>query len=95
VSDDRYTFTDWLWEAIDTGLYLAHLALVVLLTASAIACPVLLWLIRTEVRDLREHVGPGVTVIDIEEQCRHCDDGPGPVLPRVLPRVRRIGEGAE
>jgi hypothetical protein len=25
--------------------------------------------------------------------CRH-DDGPGPILPRVLPRLRRLGEEA-
>ena len=94
MSDDRYTWADWLWELIDTGLYAAHLALVVLLTASAIACPALLWLILVEVRDVRKHVEKDVTVI--EPHCRRCDpDGPGPVLPRVLPRVRRIGEEAE
>ena len=89
--DDRYTFADWLWEAIDTGLYLAHLALVVLLTASAIACPVLLWLLLAEARQIRAAIPPAC-------ECRHHvrdDDGPGPVLPRVLPRVRRIGEGVE
>jgi len=89
--DDRYTFTDWLWEAIDTGLYVAHLALVVLLTASAIACPLLLWLLLAEAREIR-------AAIPAACECRHHvrdDDGPGPVLPRVLPRVRRIGEWAE
>jgi hypothetical protein len=90
-TDDRYTSTDWLWELIDTGLYLAHLALVVLLTASAIACPVLLWLLLSEAREIR-------AAIPAACECRHHlrdDDGPGPVLPRVLPRVRRIGEGSE
>jgi hypothetical protein len=88
MSDDRYTWADCLWEAIDTGLYLAHLALVVLLTASAVACPLLLWRISEGVRflSLRE-------VPPCECHCRH-DDGPGPVLPRVLPRLRRIGEEA-
>jgi hypothetical protein len=84
-------WTDWLWELIDTGLYLAHLALVVLLTASAIACPALLWLLLAEAREIRAAIPPAC-------ECRHHvreDDGPGPVLPRVLPRVRRIGEGVE
>ena len=91
MSDDRYTWADALWELIDTGLYAAHLALVVLLTASAIACPALLWLLLVEAREIREAIPPGC-------ECRHHlrdEDGPGPVLPRVLPRVRRIGEGAE
>jgi hypothetical protein len=91
MSDDRYTFADWLWEALDTVLYAAHLALVVLLLASAIACPVLLWLLLAEAREIRTAIPPAC-------ECRHRvreDDGPGPVLPRVLPRVRRIGEGVE
>jgi hypothetical protein len=84
------TWMDWLWELIDTGLYLAHIALVVLLTASAIACPALLWLLLSEAREIREAIPPAC-------ECRHRvreDDGPGPVLPRVLPRLRRIGEEA-
>jgi hypothetical protein len=84
------TWMDWLWELIDTGLYLAHIALVVLLTASAIACPVLLWLLLVEAREIRTAIPPAC-------ECRHHlrdDDGPGPVLPRVLPRLRRIGEEA-
>jgi hypothetical protein len=81
------TWTDWVWELIDTGLYLAHIALVVLLTASAIACPALLLLLLVEARETRrEEPRPC--------QCCHHDDGPGPVLPRVLPRLRRIGEEA-
>ena len=85
------TWLDWLWELIDTGLYLAHIALVVLLTASAIACPVLLWLLLVEAREIRTAIPPAC-------ECRHHlrdDDGPGPVLPRVLPRLRRIGEETE
>jgi hypothetical protein len=85
------TWMDWLWELIDTGLYAAHLALVVLLTASAIACPLLLWLLLSEAREIRAAIPPAC-------ECRHHvreDDGPGPVLPRVLPRVRRIGEASE
>jgi hypothetical protein len=84
------TWMDWLWELIDTGLYLAHLALVVLLTASAIACPGLLWLLLVEAREIRDAIPPAC-------ECRHHlrdPDGPGPVLPRVLPRLRRIGEEA-
>ena len=90
-TDDRYTWTDWLWELLDTFLYVAHLALVVMLTASAIACPLLLWLLLSEAREIRTAIPPAC-------ECRHHlreDDGPAPVLPRVLPRVRRIGEGAE
>jgi len=85
------TWLDWLWELIDTGLYIAHIALVVLLTASAIACPALLWLILVEAREIRTAIPPAC-------ECRHHfrdDDGPGPVLPRVLPRLRRIGEETE
>ena len=82
------TWMDWLWELIDTGLYLAHIALVVLLTASAIACPALLWLLLVEARETRrEEPRPC--------HCCHHDAGPGPVLPRVLPRLRRIGEASE
>ena len=84
------TWMEWLWELIDTGLYLAHLALVVLLTASAIACPALLWLLLVEARETRrEEPRP----CQCECHCHH-DAGPGPVLPRVLPRLRRIGEEA-
>jgi len=60
----------------------------VLLAASAIACPVLLWLLLVEARETRrEEPRP------CHCHCQH-DDGPGPVLPRVLPRLRRIGEEA-
>jgi hypothetical protein len=84
------TWTDIVWELIDNALYLAHLALVVLLTASAIACPALLWLLLVEARETRrEEPRP------CQCQCHcHHDAGPGPVLPRVLPRLRRIGEEA-
>ena len=87
-TDDRYTWTDIVWELIDNALYLAHIALVVLLTASAIACPLLLWRISESVRFLSLRDVPPPC------QCCHHDDGPGPVLPRVLPRLRRIGEEA-
>jgi hypothetical protein len=43
-------------------------------------------MIHAELVAIREQVKPC--------KCRH-DDGPGPVLPRVLPRVRRIGEEAD
>lgn len=77
------TWLDWLWETIDNSLfYLAAVALLLCLAAVA-ACPVLLWRIDARLADLRPC------------ECRHRDDdGPGPVLPRVLPRVRRIGEEA-
>jgi hypothetical protein len=86
-------WTDIVWELLDNALYLLHLAAVVLVLGAAIACPVLLWLLLVEVRDVRKHVEKDVTVI--EPHCRRCDpDGPGPVLPRVLPRLRRLGEEA-
>ncbi len=46
----------------------------------------LLYLILSEVRELRT---------EIPEPCECWHDKPGPVLPRVLPRLRRIGEEAE
>ena len=82
------TWTDRLWELLDNALYVLHLAAVVLVVAAAVACPLLLWRISEGVRflSLRE-------VTPCQCECRHAD-GPGPVLPRVLPRLRRIGEEA-
>ena len=77
---------DIVWEVMDNALYIMHLAAVLCVGASAVACPVLLYVILYEIRELR-------TDIPAACQCRH--DGPGPVLPRVLPRLRRIGEEAE
>jgi hypothetical protein len=79
--------SDIVWEIMDTSLYVMHLFAVLSLGVSAVACPVLLYVILSEVRELRKEVPPAC-------ECRH-DDGPGPVLPRVLPRLRRIGEEAE
>ena len=82
------TWTDWLWEAIDNGLFLAHCVLVVALLAFCVVTPGLLWLTLEEVRAIRDELPAGC-------RCRQRDeDGPGPVLPRVLPRLRRIGEEA-
>jgi hypothetical protein len=51
--------------------------------ASAIACPVYLHLIHAELVQIREQAA----------SCKCSDDrGPGPVLPRVLPRLRNLGE---
>ena len=82
------TWTDRLWEILDNARYVLHLAAVLLVVAAAGACPLLLWRISEGVRflSLREVPPPC--------QCCHHDDGPGPVLPRVLPRLRRIGEEA-
>jgi hypothetical protein len=81
----------WLWELLDNALYLLHLAAVVLVLGAAIACPALLWLLLVEARETRrEEPRP----CQCECRCHH-DDGPVPVLPRVLPRLRRIGEDAE
>jgi hypothetical protein len=79
--------SDIVWEIMDTSLYIMHMIAVLCLGVSAVACPVLLYVILSEVRELRTEIPPAC-------ECRH-DDGPGPVLPRVLPRLRRIGEEAE
>lgn len=79
-------FSDLLLEAVDNGLYLLHLIAILVVTLAAVACPVWLAMIHEELVAIREQVKPC--------KCRR-DDGPGPVLPRVLPRVRRIGEEAD
>lgn len=78
--------SDFLWEMIDNSFYVANLAAVVLVSLSAVACPLWLGMIHAELAKIREQIKPC--------ECRH-DDGPGPVLPRVLPRLRRIGEEVE
>lgn len=80
------TWTDWLWEAIDNGLFIAHCVLVVALLAFCVVTPGLFWLTLEEVRGIREELPSGC-------HCGHRDDdGPGPVLPRVLPRLRNLRE---
>jgi hypothetical protein len=79
-------FSDVLWEIIDNGLYLLHVIAALVVAVAAIACPVWLAMIHNEVLAIREQIKPC--------ECRR-DDVPGPVLPRVLPRVRRIGEEAD
>jgi hypothetical protein len=78
--------SDFVWEVMDTSLYIIHMTAVLCVGASAVACPVLLYFILSEICELR-------TQIPKSCECRH--DGPVPVLPRVLPRLRRIGEEAE
>ena len=78
--------SDIVWEIVDNGLYVLNLAAIGLVALSAIACPMWLGMIHRELVAIRETVRPC--------ECQH-DDGPGPVLPRVLPRLRRIGEEAE
>ena len=84
------TWLDWVWELIDNALFLAHCAAVVLLGLAAIACPIYLHQISTELVAIREQAA------EVQPcQCRRCDDdGPGPVLPRVLPRLRNLREEA-
>jgi hypothetical protein len=77
---------DIVWEVMDNALYIMHLFAVLCVGASAVACPVLLYSLLLEVRELRK---------EIPESCECRSDGPGPVLPRVLPRLRRIGEEAD
>lgn len=78
--------TDIVWELIDNGLYLLHLIAVIMIGVSAVACPIWLGMIHVELKGIREQIKPC--------ECRR-DNGPGPVLPRVLPRLRRIGEEAD
>lgn len=84
------TWLDIVWEFIDNALFIAHCAAVVLLGLAAIACPIYLQQIKTELVAIREQAA--------EVQSCHCrhrdDDGPGPVLPRVLPRLRNLREEA-
>jgi hypothetical protein len=76
-------FSDVLWEIVDNGLYLLNLVAALVLMLAAVACPIWLAMIHEEVVAIRKQFKPC--------ECRH-EDGPGPVLPRVLPRLRRIGE---
>jgi hypothetical protein len=78
--------TDVVWEIIDNGLYLLHLIAVLFIGVSAVACPIWLGMIHGELVAIREQI----KAVELKP-----DDGPAPVLPRVLPRVRRIGEEAE
>jgi hypothetical protein len=78
--------SDVVWEVMDNALYIMHLFAVLCLGVSAVACPVLLYSLLCEIRELRKEIPAAC-------ECRH--DGPGPVLPRVLPRLRRIGEEAD
>ena len=81
------TILDWIWEAIDNALYLLHLAAIVLVALAAIACPIYLQQIHADLLAIREELRPC--------ECRHRDaDGPGPILPRVLPRLRNLREEA-
>jgi hypothetical protein len=79
--------SDIVWEIMDTSLYVLHLFAVLCLGTSAVACPVLLYALLCEIRELRKEM-PECT-------CGHECHVPGPVLPRVLPRLRRIGEEAD
>jgi len=79
-------FSDFVWELIDNGLYVAHLVLILGVATTVIACTLLLYQIRTELAVIRECVVEAAA----EPHCDH--DAPVPVLPRVLPRLRRIGE---
>jgi hypothetical protein len=78
--------TDVVWEIIDNGLYVLHLVAVLFIGLSAVACPIWLGMIHAELVAIREQMKA--------DECKP-EEGPGPVLPRVLPRVRRIGEEAE
>ena len=81
-------FSKLLWKLVDISLYIFQLFAVLCLGVAAVACPVLLYVILSEVKELRTEIPP-------ECQCGHECHVPGPVLPRVLPRLRRIGEEAE
>lgn len=75
-----------LWFVLDTGFFLLTASVTVLAGVALIATPIWLGLIHAELVALR-----GEQAVCC---CRHREDGHGPILPRVLPRVRRIGEEA-
>lgn len=78
----------WFWFLIDCGWFLLTAGTTVLAAAALVATPIWLGLIHTELVALRGEVMPCPC------DCRHADDGPGPVLPRVLPRLRNLREEA-
>lgn len=75
------TVLDHIWEVIDNALMLCCCIAMLVVSVSALACPIYLHLIHAELVQIREQTA----------SCR-CSDGPGPVLPRVLPRLRNLGE---
>lgn len=75
------TMLDHVWEVVDNALMLCCCIAVMVVSASALACPIYLHLIYAELVQIREQ----------SATCK-CSDGPGPVLPRVLPRLRNLGE---
>lgn len=77
----------WFWFIVDTGWFLLTAGTTVIAAAALVAIPIWLGLIHAELVALRGEVTP------CRCECRHAD-GPGPILPRVLPRLRRLGEEA-
>ena len=75
------TMLDHVWEVVDNALMLCCCIAVLVVSASALACPIYLHLIYAELVQIREQ----------SATCK-CSDGPGPVLARVLPRLRNLGE---
>lgn len=75
---------EWFSHAVDNALMALHCAGVLLVCTSAVACPVYLHLIYAELSQGRQQ----------HASCK-CGDERCPVLPRVLPRVRGIGEEAD
>lgn len=75
------TILDHVWQIIDNALMLCCCIAIVVVSASALTCPIYLHLIYAELVQIREQAA----------SCK-CSDGPGPVLPRVLPRLRNLGE---
>jgi hypothetical protein len=80
-------FGDVLWELLDSSLYVLHVIAVLVMSLAAVACPLWLGIIHKELVAIREQLKPC--------ECKCGDERPCPVLPRVLPRLRRIGEEAE
>lgn len=77
----------WMWFIIDTGWFLLTVAVTILAGVAIVATPIWLQLIHGELVAIRGGLVPC--------QCRHCDaDGTGPILPRVLPRLRNLREEA-
>jgi len=67
--------------AVSVAIMLCRGIAVLVVACAIVACPIYLHLIHVELTQIRKQPA----------SCR-CNDGPGPVLPRVFPRLRNLGE---
>lgn len=77
------TMLDHVWEVVDNALMLCCCVAMLVVSASALACPIYLHWIHAELVHIREQ--------SAERKCSE-DSHPCPVLPRVMPRLRNLGE---